>query len=653
MSSLSLGARAYALGLPKGTVTPILKEIDGWYRHNGSEWTVSRLKSLKISFIRRIGGLPPNPDSSIEYHSDGTPKGAFRPLFRMIDRDREMSVRAFNLLMAYTSFTSVRVTPRQAKKFLSAVLRNPVDTDALYQATGIVRSGCEGIHVSRTTITRIQYTPRPYKAIQPRKKKRAPVPVSNTDGEVVGFTSLPETQAASAGDRWVLGHTNLVRQYWFWFRSVLDTQTTEQHYAIWHKAQERTSLPFMGKIGLIQEPGFKLRAVANPVRVVQAVLQPIGVALFETLRSVREDCCFDQTAGVEAVAGVLRKGLTVHSVDLSNATDNFPLELQLRALEQMGLPPDAQELLSTFCRGSWAATDLGYDRLSWTVGQPLGLFPSFAMFSLAHHALIRGICRTLGVATHCYVLLGDDVCIWDDRVASAYKQQMEALGCPISHDKTIVSNKVAEFAGMVIAPSAIYHSPKWRKLTPENKLSYLRFHSDHLHGQLKGRTGKLLEFFGPLLSPIGFESNVGAPLEERVSYTLHALEVQAKLRSLDVRSASLSQRLHSAFYKDKVSTPESGFDVNYIEFLEQSEYHSLLSSVGASSLPTYLVELIGGAIASDLVLTLGQERAFQMLGASLWDMTLDDESSFDALQRLIEIRRIVIDTYGTPSWVRA
>lgn len=90
-------------------------------------------------------------------------------------------------------------------------------------------------------------------------------------------------------------------------------------------------------------------------------------------------------------------------------------------------------------------------RISYSVGQPMGMLSSWAAFALTHHYVIQ-LCAikahgSLGSSRFTeYAVLGDDVAIWDSEVAECYLRLMNYLGVKISSDKTIIGVGVAEFA---------------------------------------------------------------------------------------------------------------------------------------------------------------------------------------------------------------
>jgi hypothetical protein len=254
----------------------------------------------------------------------------------------------------------------------------------------------------------------------------------------------------------------------------------------------------VGRISFLQEPGYKLRAVANPYRIHQLALEPLKEQLLGYLRQIPADCTHDQQKGVDWALSKLRAGATLHSVDLSDATNNFPLEYIERTLAQLpAVDPRMISLFKDLSRAPWLVWDheLGdYRQMTWTVGQPLGLGTSFPSFALAHHRLLESV----GARPDQYRILGDDIVIADDRLARRYVQALEELGVPVSPDKTISSSKVAEFAGKVITPEGVMPTVKWRELSDRNFLEYARFFGPQFIGALRPRQRRVAEVLAPI-----------------------------------------------------------------------------------------------------------------------------------------------------------
>lgn len=69
----------------------------------------------------------------------------------------------------------------------------------------------------------------------------------------------------------------------------------------------------------------KVRIVAELDYFSQSVLRPLHLYLFNVLRKIPQDCTHSQGSGLNRLKLVVDK--EIYSVDLSNATDRFPISL--------------------------------------------------------------------------------------------------------------------------------------------------------------------------------------------------------------------------------------------------------------------------------------------------------------------------------------
>jgi hypothetical protein len=74
------------------------------------------------------------------------------------------------------------------------------------------------------------------------------------------------------------------------------------------------------------------------------------------------------------------------------------------------------------------------DKISYSVGNPMGAYSSWSSFALAHHYVVYYCCRKLGKDWRKanYVLLGDDIVIADDELAKKYMEVISDLGVEFS-----------------------------------------------------------------------------------------------------------------------------------------------------------------------------------------------------------------------------
>jgi hypothetical protein len=111
--------------------------------------------------------------------------------------------------------------------------------------------------------------------------------------------------------------------------------------------------------------------------------------------------------------------------------------------------------------------------LAWTIGQPLGSYPSFAAFALTHHAVARAACSRAGfrrIEAMPYVILGDDIVFGSARAAEEYERALQCLDVPVSKEKCL-SGDIGEFAGRIILKDEWEYKAKYFHVKPESLLS--------------------------------------------------------------------------------------------------------------------------------------------------------------------------------------
>jgi hypothetical protein len=73
-----------------------------------------------------------------------------------------------------------------------------------------------------------------------------------------------------------------------------------------------------------------------------------------------------------------------------------------------------------------------------------------------------------------FFIVGDDVVILQPSLAGLYEEEMRSLDVPISHDKSIKSKGVAEFVGHLITDTQLYLPTKWRQVSMESFIDFLK-----------------------------------------------------------------------------------------------------------------------------------------------------------------------------------
>jgi len=246
-----------------------------------------------------------------------------------------------------------------------------------------------------------------------------------------------------------------------------------------HKFKEDDEVA-VGTVNVAQEPGRKARFSASPRLIYQYGLKPLQSWLMYGLHRLPEDGCYNASQCLIDIMEHLKAGHLLFCFDLSSATDTFPAYLTWLYLRlTRAIPEQILDLLINVSEGIWEPSESMrrsnfFEKfILWRVGQPLGTGPSFGAFSHTHHALIRGIAITLNRPVDCYVLIGDDVVIFDAEVARVYREIMQLLGVEISLEKSVISNRIAEFGGATICRSHYFYPGKWRVVNDNSLMTFI------------------------------------------------------------------------------------------------------------------------------------------------------------------------------------
>jgi hypothetical protein len=285
------------------------------------------------------------------------------------------------------------------------------------------------------------------------------------------------------------------------------------------------------------------------------------------LIQIPEDFTHDQDMGVVTVQEYLSSNESWASVDLSDATNLFPSDVTFELLESIldfSWKPqiDAFKLLA---RSDW------YDSLSkkvvkspWQRGQPLGLGPSFPAFALSHHMVARTAIYVvdkdksvfnLEHDTKAYAIVGDDIVI-SSRYASVYKKLLGILGCKISLDKSIESEKVAEFCSRVITKTDVFVQNKWTKPSDRNFMDLAKNLGYNARLLFPKRQRQVVDLLAELPTPWGLGLNPkGLSLMDRV------IKHRDTIRAVSANVEGVLQSRERASYDSLIiTTPNPIYD---------------------------------------------------------------------------------------------
>jgi len=211
----------------------------------------------------------------------------------------------------------------------------------------------------------------------------------------------------------------------------------------------------LGKLSFKEEAAGKLRVFAMVDIITQSILEPLHRTLFNLFRNIPNDCTHDQDKGFKLAQDLSLKYNCSFGFDLSSATDRLPLSSQASVLNSLFGIGDlwADILVKRDYEISSNKYGIPEGSLRYSVGQPMGALSSWAMLNLVHHMMIQFIATHLekvpkGVWYSEYVILGDDLVLFDKEVADRYLSLCKELGVSINLSKSIISESkpVLEFA---------------------------------------------------------------------------------------------------------------------------------------------------------------------------------------------------------------
>jgi len=208
---------------------------------------------------------------------------------------------------------------------------------------------------------------------------------------------------------------------------------------------KKGKLPIYRKLSFFADKENKVRVIGILDWFSQVSLKPLHEFLMKVLKRIPQDCTNDQNKFI----GLVKDSEIFYSIDLSNATDRFPINL-IHGLLCSKLPRVYVDAWKRVMVGHPFSLLVGKKQsfVSYAAGNPMGAYSSFNSFALTHHYLIFFCCRELKKdwKTLPYALLGDDIVIGDAEVAERYMSLLRQLNIEYSKAKTHKSKDFYEFA---------------------------------------------------------------------------------------------------------------------------------------------------------------------------------------------------------------
>lgn len=255
-----------------------------------------------------------------------------------------------------------------------------------------------------------------------------------TSGSVIDLAYIPESLKK---DLEILGGKKLIEN--------MDTLSNGICKTKWQDIFGLKDKSLIRKLSIVPDKEGKQRIIAIVDYWTQTALKPLHDRLFGLCKSLPQDMIQDQLSSLKK----LPTTGPYHSIDLKNATDRIPVEIQEHILSI---------LISKEYAEAWKRVMVDHEFyvpwenrcVKYATGQPMGAYSSWAMLNLFHHLFIQACALKIGKPFFKdYVVLGDDVVIACDTVAKEYFTQMETLGVEISFNKSYTSNRGYEFAKRV------------------------------------------------------------------------------------------------------------------------------------------------------------------------------------------------------------
>lgn len=429
-------------------------------KHKGIRFVCNYLKGLRSYLLK--GEVT---DQRLRRRADGSLCGCLLPLWKMQRSSRRGRIRVDRILRVYGRWEHPKPTLEDYKKFASSV-REASEHKPGYRLQlplNLLREGKVAARLAKFDFTL------PYSAVKktPMLGKRECETLPYEHYEVLS-ENAPGILARN-GDIF-----NLLYPLYFAeddtvsYDAADEADAFDENGILVRALGDNMGYPLedlrhdiVGTVcGLTKDRGYKLRFIANPHRFIQLALSRLKNAFENVLRQMPESAVYDQGSGIHWAQLKLIEGRHLWSIDLSAATDNFPFSLQesvARMLFGSELRRDIN-LWRDVVHASWktpvpfnpknltGVTVLDYPTVQYRRGQPMGVAPSFAAFTVSHIALLRD----LGGNQETFKVLGDDVLICDRSLYEAYVEALHLLNVPISPTKSIYDGTVGEFAGRLV-----------------------------------------------------------------------------------------------------------------------------------------------------------------------------------------------------------
>jgi hypothetical protein len=223
-----------------------------------------------------------------------------------------------------------------------------------------------------------------------------------------------------------------------------------------------------GRLHFISEGGGKTRVIAICDYWSQSVCKPIHQYLMEWLKLLKTDGTYSHNRVASLMKAYTLEGKHPFCFDLSSATDRFPVFLQENVISAVLGQDVAKEWRKVVTDRAFALTGHSATTVRYSVGQPMGILSSWPAFAITHHAIIQ-FCALLEDYPNFrdYIVIGDDVAIFSEKVAKRYLDVMKVLEVQISSTKSITPSKDSSSAAGEIAKRLFLNGKEISPIPPD------------------------------------------------------------------------------------------------------------------------------------------------------------------------------------------
>jgi hypothetical protein len=200
------------------------------------------------------------------------------------------------------------------------------------------------------------------------------------------------------------------------------------------------------RLRFLSDKAGKTRVVALADYWSQTSLLPLHKFFMNFLKGRKTDCTYRQGHLANILKLKTKHKVFVGTADMTAFTDRFPKEPQVAIVSRVFGEKISQTWLEVMVNRSFKV-DNSNEFVTYACGQPMGLYSSWPICVTTLHALIEYSAEQTGKqGFDKYLILGDDVAIFDRKVYTQFIKNVEKLGITVNRDKSTYGEGFAEMA---------------------------------------------------------------------------------------------------------------------------------------------------------------------------------------------------------------